>query len=84
MWWGADPEGSLYTQDRARGLIRSEGIGEDFMPGTMDMNVVDEWVTVSDRDSFETARRITREEGIMAKGGWNRDVGGATGGEAAG
>ena len=67
---GADPEGSLYTQDRAR-PYKVEGIGEDFMPGTMDMNAVDEWVTVSDRDSFDTARRITREEGIL--------VGGSTG-----
>jgi cystathionine beta-synthase len=64
---GADPEGSLYTQDRAR-PYKVEGIGEDFMPGTMDMNVVDEWVTVSDRDSFETARRVTREEGILVGG----------------
>jgi cystathionine beta-synthase len=67
---GADPEGSLYTGDRAR-PYKVEGIGEDFMPGTMDMNVVDEWVTVTDRDSLETARRITREEGIL--------VGGSTG-----
>jgi cystathionine beta-synthase len=37
----------------------------------MDMSIVDEWVTVSDRDSFEIARRITREEGIL--------VGGSTG-----
>ena len=58
---GADPEGSLYTQDTAR-PYKVEGIGEDFMPGTMDMDVVDQWVTVSDRDSFEIARRITREE----------------------
>src|SRR5438105_7364401 len=57
---GADPEGSLYTGDRAR-PYKVEGIGEDFMPGTMDMDVVDEWLTVSDRDSFEIARRITRE-----------------------
>jgi cystathionine beta-synthase len=67
---GADPEGSLYTQDVAR-PYKVEGIGEDFMPGTMDMDVVDQWVTVSDRDSFEIARRITREEGIL--------VGGSTG-----
>ena len=67
---GADPEGSLYTQDVAR-PYKVEGIGEDFMPGTMDMDVVDQWVTVSDRDSFELARRITREEGIL--------VGGSTG-----
>jgi cystathionine beta-synthase len=64
---GADPEGSLYTGDQAR-PYKVEGIGEDFMPGTMDMSVVDEWVTVSDRDSFETARRITREEGILVGG----------------
>lgn len=64
---GADPEGSLYTGDQAR-PYKVEGIGEDFMPGTMDMNVVDEWVTVSDRNSFETARRITREEGILVGG----------------
>jgi cystathionine beta-synthase len=67
---GADPEGSLYTQDVAR-PYKVEGIGEDFIPGTMDMDIVDEWVTVSDRDSFEIARRITREEGIL--------VGGSTG-----
>ncbi|MDQ6692856.1 MAG: cystathionine beta-synthase [Chloroflexota bacterium] len=64
---GADPEGSIYTQNRAR-PYKVEGIGEDFIPGTFDSNAVDEWVTVSDRDSFETARRITREEGILVGG----------------
>nr|MDQ5868023.1 pyridoxal-phosphate dependent enzyme [Chloroflexota bacterium] len=59
---GADPEGSIYTQDRAR-PYKVEGIGEDFIPGTYDGSVIDEWVTVSDRDSFEAARRLTREEG---------------------
>ena len=67
---GADPEGSIYTGDRAR-PYKVEGIGEDFMPGTFDSKVVDEWVMVTDRDSFDTARRITREEGIL--------VGGSTG-----
>jgi len=67
---GADPEGSIYTGDRAR-PYKVEGIGEDFMPGTFDSKVVDEWVMVTDRDSLETARRITREEGIL--------VGGSTG-----
>ncbi len=64
---GADPEGSLYTGDVAR-PYKVEGIGEDFMPGTMDMDLVDEWVRVGDRDSFEVARRITREEGILVGG----------------
>ena len=36
------------------------------MPGTYDASVVDRWVRVSDRDAFAMARRITREEGILA------------------
>ena len=64
---GADPEGSIYTQERAR-PYKVEGIGEDFIPGTFDSKVVDEWVTVSDRDSFDAARRVTREEGILIGG----------------
>ena len=63
---GADPEGSLYTG----GIhpYKVEGIGEDFYPGTFDPALVDRWVRVSDRDSFLTARRLTREEGILVGG----------------
>jgi cystathionine beta-synthase len=64
---GADPEGSLYTGTNARPYL-VEGIGEDFFPETFDRTVVDRWVTVSDRDSFLTARRITREEGLLVGG----------------
>ena len=56
---GADPEGSLYTGDEARPYL-VEGIGEDFWPETLDREVVDRWVTVSDRDSFLCARRVTQ------------------------
>ncbi len=62
---GADPEGSVLSGDTARPYL-TEGIGEDFLPGTYDPSVVDRWVRVSDRDSFAAARRITREEGILA------------------
>ncbi len=62
---GADPEGSVLSGDTARPYL-TEGIGEDFLPGTYDAAVVDRWVRVSDRDSFVAARRITREEGILA------------------
>jgi cystathionine beta-synthase len=62
---GADPEGSVLSGDTARPYL-TEGIGEDFLPGTYDAGVVDRWVRVSDRDAFLMARRITREEGILA------------------
>ena len=62
---GADPEGSVLSGDTARPYLQ-EGIGEDFFPGTYDPAVVDRWVRVSDRDAFAMARRVTREEGILA------------------
>jgi cystathionine beta-synthase len=64
---GADPEGSVLSGDTARPYL-TEGVGEDFMPGTYDPSVVDRWVRVSDRDAFAMARRVTREEGILAGG----------------
>jgi cystathionine beta-synthase len=62
---GADPEGSVLSGDTARPYLQ-EGIGEDFFPGTYDPAVIDRWVRVSDRDAFAMARRVTREEGILA------------------
>ncbi len=62
---GADPEGSVLSGDTARPYL-TEGVGEDFFPGTHDPAAVDRWVRVSDRDAFAMARRITREEGILS------------------
>ena len=64
---GADPEGSVYSGGSGRPYL-VEGIGEDFWPKTYDPSIVDRIVTVSDRDSFLTARRVTREEGILIGG----------------
>jgi cystathionine beta-synthase len=64
---GADPEGSVYSGGAGRPYL-VEGIGEDFWPETYDRGVADRVVMVSDRDSFLTARRVTREEGILTGG----------------
>jgi cystathionine beta-synthase len=66
---GADPEGSLFSapEEPARPYL-VEGIGEDFWPETFDPKMVDRYVRVSDRDSFLTARAITRREGILVGG----------------
>jgi cystathionine beta-synthase len=62
---GADPEGSVLSGDEPRPYL-TEGVGEDFLPGTFDPTCVDRWVRVSDREAFAAARRLTREEGILA------------------
>lgn len=70
---GADPEGSMYHHEfhQTEGDIHTylvEGIGEDFMPSTLDMEIIDEIVTVSDRDAMLLARELVQKEGILAGG----------------
>jgi cystathionine beta-synthase len=70
---GVDPEGSMYHHEfyGTKGEIhpyRVEGIGEDFMPSTLNLKIIDEIITVNDRDAFLTARELAQKEGIFAGG----------------
>lgn len=71
-----DPTGSIlaeYWRSTGKNKVEGtpykvEGIGQDKLPGTLDMSVIDDYRTVSDRDAFAMARRLTREEGLFVGG----------------
>jgi len=61
---GADPDGSVYSGAAPHPYL-TEGIGEDFWPGTYDTSICDVVIRVSDRDSMLMARIATAREGIL-------------------
>jgi cystathionine beta-synthase len=70
---GADPEGSVLSGSAPRPW-KVEGIGEDFVPKTFNSQLVDDWVRVSDTESFYIARSLARREGMLLGGSTGTNV----------
>jgi len=76
---GIDPEGSIFTapsEDQVH-QYQVEGVGEDFWPETLEPDVIDEYLMVTDVESFSTTRRLARREGLLVGGSGGLAVHGA-------
>jgi cystathionine beta-synthase len=65
---GADPEGSLLAGPEEIKPYHVEGIGYDFIPDVLDRTLVDRWVKTNDTESFNLARTLMRDEGLLVGG----------------
>ncbi len=59
-----EPAASPVLSGGAPGKHKIQGIGAGFVPDILDRSLIDEVVTVTDEESFDTAKRLSREEGI--------------------
>lgn len=76
---GVDPHGSLLAdpENDPVGSYLVEGIGYDFVPDVLDRSLVDRWVKVDDKETFNMARRVIRKEGILCGGSSGAAMAGA-------
>jgi cystathionine beta-synthase len=80
---GADPYGSIFKTYKESGHVPEatpylvEGIGQSLPVGNADMKIIDEIINVTDRDSFELARQLSRTEGIFCGGSTGTNFAGA-------
>ena len=69
---GVDPHGSILGGGSDTYPYHVEGIGYDFFPDVLDNNIIDEYIKLPDKESFQMARRLIKEEGLL--------IGGSSGG----
>lgn len=75
-----DPEGSIYAEYGRSGSVgegrsyKIEGAGGDKIPGNLHCDMIDDFRTVSDRESFQMARRLARDEGLFVGGSTGMNV----------
>src|SRR5215813_10713708 len=80
---GVDPIGSLYYEYVKTGRLTKpfsyyvEGIGEDFLPGTMNLKIIDQIMRVDDKECFLLTRELVRQEGLFCGGSCGAAVAGA-------
>ncbi|CAD5231760.1 unnamed protein product [Bursaphelenchus xylophilus] len=74
--YGVDPEGSLLADPSQKEIhgYEVEGTGYDFVPAVLDRSLVDEWIKTNDQNSFTTARRLIRQEGLLCGGSSGANV----------
>lgn len=71
---GADPYGSIFKTYKDSGHVPEatpylvEGIGQSLPVGNADLKIVDQIINVTDRESFDLARQLSRREGIFCGG----------------
>ena len=71
---GADPYGSIFKTYKETGQVPEatpylvEGIGQNIVVGNADMKVIDEVINITDRESFEMSRQLSKQEGIFCGG----------------
>ncbi|KAA8652304.1 cystathionine beta-synthase CYS4 [Aspergillus tanneri] len=71
---GADPQGSILAipptlnEEHANEPYKVEGIGYDFIPEVLDQHAIDKWYKTNDKESFQYARRLIAEEGLLIGG----------------